>query len=180
MAARIPSPTSILPVHFTPHTHTRCILICLLPQLYHWRVHNTSTHSLPPYHFTEEPSSPRSNRSRAIICLPPTIRRSNLTAGRHLGGGGLGPNKGKHLPRSFTVCSDASPLLWEICVCCTQIPLFLGGNWCVRGYFGPAVHCTALVLVHTQGSFVSKILTPHASPVGFYRLCQGFFTTMDL
>ena len=57
-------------------------------------------------------------------------------------------------------------------------PSPLGGNRCVRGYFGlPCAHCTSalhIVLVHTQGSFVSKILTPHASPVGFYRLCQGF------
>ena len=145
MAARIPSAQVLRPsfLSISLHTPTLGVSSSAYPPNYTIDVYTTQahTHSLPPYHFTEEPSSPRSNRSRAIICLPPTIRRSNLTAGRHLGGGGLGPNKGKHLPRSFTVCSDASPLLWEICVCRTEIPLFLGGNRCVRGNFGPAV-CT--------------------------------------
>ena len=62
-----------------------------------------------------------------------------------VGEGGLGPNKGKHLPRSFTVCSDASPLLWEICVCCTQIPLYLGEIGVSEDILGPpcAEHSTS-------------------------------------
>ena len=139
---------------------------------------HTRTHSLPPYHFTEEPSSRRSNRSRAIICLPPTIRRSNLTAGRHLGGMGSGAQQGKTSAKVLhSVFRCLSPTMGNLCVLHTD-PSPLGGNRCVRGYFGlPCAHCTSalhIVLVHTQGSFVSKILTPHASPVGFYRLCQGF------
>ena len=52
-----------------------------------------------------------------------------------------------------------------------------GKSVCARIFWACRVQSTSalhIVLVHTQGSFVSKILTPHASPVGFYRLCQGF------
>ena len=130
IGARIPSAQVLSPSCLSISLHTRCILICLAPNytidMYTTQAH---THSLPPYHFTEEPSPRRSNHRRAIICLPPTIRRSNLTAGRHLGGGGptrenicQGPSQCVQMPLPYygkSVCAAHRSLsfLGEIGVC---------------------------------------------------------------